>query len=200
MFVTKEQSSIGNILWLVTFLLSSWTVFWSLRDFNFGLLRYFTIQSNIMVLIVMILYYTMKEDKPYFKTLTTVTNFNIILTGVVFHTMLSQFKGSFLVELQHTLVPIFYVLFYYIVIKEGVELKRFWIQLIYPTVYFVLFIIIGWITSWYPYPFMNMGMVGAKMVFTTILLYMLPGMVMLAFLLTFAKQSLLRGEKVIEIT
>ena len=41
-------------------------------------------------MLVAIFYYAMKEDKPFFKPLSTIAFVNIIVTGVVFHTMLSD--------------------------------------------------------------------------------------------------------------
>ena len=157
MMLEKERGSISNLLWLLTFLVSSWTIVWSIIDMEIWIFRYFTIQSNFLVMLVAIFYYTMKEDKPFFKPLSTIALFNIIVTGVVFHTMLSQFSGSFLVELQHTFVPIIYVIFYFVVLKEGIDIKKFWILLIYPFVYFVIFF-----HSRYFYELVSLSFYGSK--------------------------------------
>lgn len=199
MLLQKERGSIANILWFFVFMLSSWTVIWSLIDMQIWIIRYFTIQSNMLVMVVAILYYIMKEDKPYFKTLSSITLFNITLTGIVFHTMLAQFGGSFLVELQHTFVPIIYILFYFIVLKKGIEIKRFWILLIYPLVYFVIFFIQGFITNWYPYPFMNPNLNDfGSLVLTLGIMGLL--MALLAFIVTWIKHVLNIKNKMIVVS
>lgn len=199
MMLEKERGSLSNLIWLLTFLLSSWTVMWSIIDMKIWIFRYFTMQSNFLVMLVAIMYYTMKESKPYFKTFSTITLFNIIVTGVVFHTMLSQFSGSFLVELQHTFVPIIYVIFYFVVLKEGIEVKKFWILLIYPMIYFVIFFIQGIFTNWYPYPFMDPTIQSERSLAITILMMALA-MALLALLLTYVKQILHRKNQMMTVS
>ena len=191
MMLEKERGSVGNILWLMTFLLSSWTVIWSIIDMEIWIFRYFTIQSNFLVMLVVMMYYTMKESKPYFKTLSTIALFNIIVTGVVFHTLLSQFSGSFLVELQHTFVPIMYVIFYFVVLKDGISIKKSWILLIYPLIYFLIFFLQGFITHWYPYPFMDPTIQNTGSLLLTLFIMTLS-MILLAYLLTCLKHILTR--------
>lgn len=199
MVLEKERGSISNLLWLLTFLVSSWTIVWSIIDMEIWIFRYFTIQSNFLVMLVAIFYYTVKEDKPFFKPLSTIALFNIIVTGVVFHTMLSQFSGSFLVELQHTFVPIIYVIFYFVVLKEGIDIKKFWILLIYPFVYFVIFFIQGIFTNWYPYPFMDPNIQsGGRLAITIFMMALI--MALLAFILTYIKHVLGLKNKMILVS
>jgi len=199
MMIEKERGSLSNLLWLLTFLLSSWTIVWSMIDMEIWIFRYFTIQSNFLVMLVAIFYYTMKEDKPFFKSLSTIALFNIIVTGVVFHTMLSEFSGSFLVELQHTFVPIIYIIFYFVVLKKGIEIKKFWILLIYPLVYFVIFFMQGFFTKWYPYPFMDPTIQdGGSLTITLLLMGIL--MAALAFILVYLKHVLVRKNKMMMVS
>jgi len=199
MMLEKERGSISNLIWLLTFLLSSWTVIWSIIDMKIWIFRYFTIQSNFLVMLVAIFYYTMKENKPFFKLLSTIALFNIIVTGVVFHTLLNEFSGSFLVELQHTFVPILYIIFYFVVLKKGIEVKKFWILMIYPTIYFIIFFIQGFFTNWYPYPFMNPNIqeTGSLIITISVMAFMMG---ILALIITCVKQALSHHNKMMSVS
>ena len=100
---------------------------------------YYTAQSNVFITIILILFLLGFSRKKWFKDLSFIALINIIMTGLIFHTLLkSSFTNiSFLRHVLHTINPILYFIFYFILIDGYVEFKRFWISLIYPILYFL---------------------------------------------------------------
>ena len=101
---------------------------------------YFTTQSNISLVIVSLLYLFKKKKGNGFTSLSFFTLINISVTGIVFHTLLTPFMSnvSFLNHVLHTINPILYIIFYFMVIEELLPISKFWISLIYPLIYMAL--------------------------------------------------------------
>ncbi len=100
---------------------------------------YYTAQSNIFITVILILFLLGFSEKKWFKDLSFIALVNIIMTGIIFHTLLkSNFANiSFLRHVLHTINPILYFLFYFISVPGYVGFKKFWISLIYPILYFL---------------------------------------------------------------
>jgi hypothetical protein len=98
---------------------------------------YFTTQSNLLLIIVSSLY-LFKKDKPkWLPNLAFIALINIFVTGVVFHVLLTPFMArvSFLNHMLHTVNPVIYILFYFLISPEKIIPKKFYISLIYPLIY-----------------------------------------------------------------
>ncbi|MDY0074497.1 MAG: hypothetical protein WC992_07840 [Acholeplasmataceae bacterium] len=98
---------------------------------------YFTTQSNLLLIVVSSLFLFSKKRGMFYTSIAFIALINIGITAVVFHTLLIPFMGSvsFLNHILHTITPILYILFYFLVIEEHPPLKKFWLALVYPLVY-----------------------------------------------------------------
>lgn len=98
---------------------------------------YFTTQSNILITIISYLYLRKKNDSILYSSLSFIALINILVTGIVFHILLTPYMSSvsFLNHVLHTINPLIYVLFYFVVVTEYPAIKKVWIVLIYPMIY-----------------------------------------------------------------
>lgn len=132
---------------------------------------YFTIQSNLLVFVVVAIY-TFKKDLKILKYFSFIVLVNMMITGIVFHVLLASEMPNgvnFTNHVLHTITPIIYLFFYLIYIDQLIPIKRFWIALIYPLFYMLfVFLIVApflgemieqYITSFqgirYIYPFLD---------------------------------------------
>ena len=101
---------------------------------------YFTTQSNLLVVIMSLIYLFKQKRGPLFTSFAFITFVNISMTGVIFHALLTPYMGhvSFLNHVLHTITPILYILFYFLVIQSHLKTSKFWISLIYPLIYLML--------------------------------------------------------------
>lgn len=131
-------------------------------------LRYFTNQSNVLVTIILGLYLFDQQDRPYFKYLAVVGLVNILMTGIIYHVIVNGLEGFFNVgfngHIVHTFNPLLYPVFYFILVAPSIKIHQFWVSLIYPALYFVIFLITGAFTDWYPYNFMNPTVPGSDII------------------------------------
>lgn len=134
-------------------------------------LIYFTIQSNILIAIVLLFYILKKQQHLWFNRLAFIGLVNISVTGIVFHVLLAPYMSiiSFMQHMLHTINPLLYILFYFFIISTFIPLKELYISLIYPLLYilFVFFFVSpvlgnylesmtgSWQVSRYVYPFLN---------------------------------------------
>ena len=114
----------------------------ALYDDNFGAslfvtFLYFTTQSNLLLTVTLLLFLLKKRHKKSLNYLAFITLVNIVITAVVFHILLVPYmeKIGFIHHVLHTVNPILYVLFYYIIYDQKLPLNKFWIALIYPLVF-----------------------------------------------------------------
>lgn len=98
---------------------------------------YFTTQSNILVTLVAVLFLFKQKKGQGFAILAFISLVNISVTGIVFHLLLTPYMGSvsFLNHVLHTINPVIYLAFYYMIITQHLEVKKFWVSLIYPLLY-----------------------------------------------------------------
>lgn len=103
------------------------------------LMFYFTIQSNLLVFIVLLLYAIGKKSKLYFKYLSFISLFNITITALVFHILLAPNMAStnYINHALHTIIPILYVLFYFLFVDEKFKTRHAWITLVYPLIFVI---------------------------------------------------------------
>lgn len=98
---------------------------------------YFTTQSNFLVFVVLLLFTLNQNKKPYFKYLAFIALFNISITALIFHTLLTgeMTNIGYMQHALHTIVPLLYILFYYLIISESFKTRHAWVALIYPLVF-----------------------------------------------------------------
>ena len=169
-------------------------------------LIYFTIQSNILVFLIPLLYLLNKSAQTWFKRLAYITLINITITSLVFHVMLTpyMFSVGFLQHMLHTINPLLYIAFYFLFIDSFIPLKQIWISLIYPILYMLF--VFGFVapvlgdllessssfqSARYVYPFLNPnnyenGFVG-MLIFNLFILT--PGIIILAGIMQYLKKK-----------
>lgn len=131
---------------------------------------FFTILTNLLVT----LFFTYRAFHPSIKlfkvfdqkgALTAITTF-ILIVGIVYQLILRGLwepKGlqRIVDEFLHAIIPI-YVLFYWIIFspKEKISFREVAIWLIYPVVYLFIILVRGYFSNYYPYPFVNVSVIG----------------------------------------
>lgn len=170
----RQNNQALKIATYVLLLLSVWSFIWSFFDGGILNQRYFTNQSVMIVMITLILFITKFKAHPYFKYLSAIALINIFITSTGFHFILRPDNVGLQGHLSHTIIPVFYVLFYMVFIRDVLKLKAFWVVLVYPIMYLVFAIILGPITNFYPYGFINVDVLGLMAVLRFTLLIMVP--------------------------
>lgn len=141
--------------------------------------KYFTNISNLLIMVVLGLYLFEFHKKPWFKYIALIGLVNILMTGIIYHLLvngISQFgQVSFDSHIKHTVNPVLYTVFYFLLVTQSVRLSKFWVTLIFPIVYFLFFIVFGQFIE-PPYNFMNPYASGNTLisVLTFCLLVLLP--------------------------
>lgn len=158
----------------ILLLLSIWYVIWSFFNGGLSNQRYFTNQSNIIVLVTMILFVAKKHTHQYFKYLAFIALVNIFITSTGFHFILRPSSVGLQGHLSHTIIPIFYTYFYMRYLHQVIPIKLFWIGVIYPMFYLFFSIIIGPTTGFYPYDFLNVEINGLQTVLRFTLAVLFP--------------------------
>jgi len=118
-------------------------------------LRMFTNISNVIIFVVLVLYAFKLDDKWWFKYVAVIGLVSILMTGIIFHLFVSDGNVDLKGHVVHTINPIMYPVFYYLLITPSIKLKYFWVTLLLPLLYFVVILALGPVTNWYPYDFMN---------------------------------------------
>jgi hypothetical protein len=126
------------------------------------LFNMFTYQSNFLVLIVIILFFTPFKKNKNFPFLTFITLVSILFTAIISHLVLNRkeiAKFSFrIVDFQHTIIPLLYAFFYFSKKNIGISYKKSYLGIIHPLVYLIIYLIIGKIEGEvykYPYDFIS---------------------------------------------
>src|SRR5690554_3901864 len=96
----RDNQKVSSIFYLVLFATFAISVILQLINAIFfakdGLLRlvYFTIQSNILITVIMGIYILKKPVANWFTRLTFIGLVNISVTGIVFHILLTPYMSS----------------------------------------------------------------------------------------------------------
>jgi hypothetical protein len=158
-------------------------------------LGYFTILSNILVALAFTAWFiypvSILMDKPV-AIISTAISVYIIIVGVIYHLLLR--KSFPLVGLDklanallHTWLPLFYVLFWYLLVPAGMlDISLIAYFLILPLLYLGYILILGHLTTHYPYPFVNVAENGYPKVIRNAVLIALS-FVLLSALLIYIK-------------
>lgn len=133
---------------------------------------YFTILTNLLAAVcVTVLFIKPKNVAAGFlvrpTTVTAITVY-IAITGIVYNVILRflwQPEGLQFVadELLHTVIPLLFIVLWLLYVpKAELAYKQVLSWLIYPFLYLVYTLIHGSISGFYPYPFMDVGVLGYK--------------------------------------
>jgi len=128
--------------------------------------HFFTIESNIFIAVVL-LYLALLElsdtpnTVPQMNSIKGATTLYITITGVVYSLLLTnvdvQTSDAWVNYVLHYIVPV-YAIFDWIITYKAVHDLRFKetiLWLIYPILYLAYSLVRGYLTGWYPYPFLN---------------------------------------------
>lgn len=123
-------------------------------------LSYFTIQSNILVLISSLIFLFNIRDSKYVKLFKFGTLVNITVTCIVYFVLLHNLWNPEGIQyvynlLLHLITPILFLLTWLFNTKYSLNIKYALYWLIYPVVYLTYSIIRGFFTNWYPYYFLD---------------------------------------------
>jgi len=141
--------------------------------FGESLLRffgYFTIDTNILCALFLTFVALQSKSRlgRFFRKATTATALTVYITivGVTYNILLRntwnpQGMQKLVDELLHSVIPVYFVLFWFIFVPgKDLKWKDAFPWLIYPILYMVYAIILGAITMFYPYPFVDVNELG----------------------------------------
>lgn len=155
---------------------------------------FFTILSNILVALVFTA--ILLNPKGKFSFFLNPMNQSaiavyIFVVGFVYNLILRflwqpQGMQRIVDEMLHTIIPIYYILFWYFRINtKSISWKNVFEWLIYPVVYLFVIMIRGNFSNYYPYPFVNVSTLGIQKVgLNIVLLTIFFGVVALVFIAT----------------
>lgn len=165
------------------------------RKINFKILNYFTIWSNILVLVYLICSIVWiiknkhnKKTNTFLPALKGAITLSIIITWLVYNFILTKSNFDMRIgnsynmfianKIVHYIVPIMMILDYLLFDSKGKYKKiypLYWIVIPYIYLFYVFIMIqlgndIG-INSKYPYPFLNIEVLGGLKVFVSIIYF-----------------------------
>lgn len=134
------------------------------------LCSFFTIISNFLVVVSL----TILLIKPgstvgkFFSKSSVLTGLTVYITvvGVVYNVVLRQIwhpEGLFKLadELLHTVNPLLFIIYWLVFVqKQGLKWSNTLSWLIFPFIYLVYILIRGAISGYYPYPFIDVSLLG----------------------------------------
>jgi hypothetical protein len=157
--------------------------------FNAGnFFSFFTVGSNILAVVAFLIgafaVYSGKKSRAidYFRGAVT---FFMVITGIVFATLLSGVQGVQLTAVPWDNIVLHYIIPIAITIDWFMDHPKYrfatrdvlgW--LIFPVVYLVYSLIRGSIVNWYPYPFLNPANGGYTQILITSLIILAGGIVL----------------------
>lgn len=164
-------------------------------------LSFFTVQTNILVVIVLLLgaIYLAANKSKKLDMLRGATVVYILIVGVGFSFLLSGLENVALTAVPwdntvlHYIIPAT-LLVDYIIDRPQTKLsfKKALLWLIYPAVYVVYSLTRGALVSWYPYPFLNPNVTSIAQLSITILCLFALGLVFIALATKFSGKTLLK--------
>ena len=131
---------------------------------------YFTIDTNILCALCLTFIALQGNSRlgKFFRKATSITALTvyIIIVGITYNILLRntwnpQGMQKLVDELLHSVIPVYFVLFWFIFVPgKDLKWKDAFPWLIYPISYMVYAIILGAITMFYPYPFVDVNELG----------------------------------------
>lgn len=133
---------------------------------------FFTITTNSIVFIccAFLLFGGRSKANAFFKKCTTITAITvyILIVGIVFNLLLRSIldlKGHHRIvsEIFHTVVPILFFFYWlYFVNPEKILFKVILFWMFYPILYMIYTVIHGFLSNFYPYPFIDVTKLGLQ--------------------------------------
>ncbi|AGL90415.1 hypothetical protein [Candidatus Phytoplasma australiense] len=108
---------------------------------------YFTYQSNLFVLIIYALFFTKVRQKKWYQYLIFMCLISILMTGFIYHIIIDKFKHFtkfdwelkyIISHLQHTIIPLTYLYFYFFVNTFAIPYKKIWVGYLHALFYMVI--------------------------------------------------------------
>ena len=131
------------------------------------LFSYFTIESNLLIGgVSLALALDPRRDGPLFRVLRLDALLCIAVTGIVYNTVLRgivELTGAGLVSntMLHVLAPLFAVIVWlWAGPRPRVSARTVWWSTVYPIAWLVYTFLRGAATDWYPYPFLDVHVLG----------------------------------------
>ncbi|MGU8655084.1 Pr6Pr family membrane protein [Clostridium perfringens] len=197
MFIKNKLISV--LYKLIIIIICSYGIFIEIGIFdgkvNFKIFNYFTIWSNILVLLYLICsivwiikYNNTKKNNTFLPSLKGAITLNIVITFLVYNFILTKSNFDMKIansynmfianKIVHYIVPVMMILDYLLFDNKG-EYKKiypvYWISIPYIYLFYVFIMIklgndVG-INSKYPYPFLNIELLGNSKVFISIIYF-----------------------------
>ena len=139
---------------------------------------YFTILSNLLVTITstILLFKPTSTIGKFFSKPTTLTALTIYITvvGLVYNLILRFLWAphglqKLVDELLHTIMPLLFITYWYICVSKSLlKWKQVYLWLVFPFIYCIYILVRGALTGLYPYPFIDVAILGYNTVFINI--------------------------------
>lgn len=141
-------------------------------------LSFFTVQSNIISAVTSAqLARDPDRDGRSWRAVRLASLFGITVTGIVYATVLAKvhepngWQETFTNDVFHYIVPIMMIVGWVLFgPRPRIEARTIGLAILWPVIWVVYTLIHGAITSWYPYPFVNVLIHGYALVFVNAVL------------------------------
>lgn len=131
------------------------------------LFSYFTIESNLLIGgVSLALALDPRRDGPLFRVLRLDGLLCIAVTGIVYNTVLRGLttltpSGAVANMMLHVLAPLLAVVVWlWVGPRPRVSVRTVWWSVVYPIAWLVYTFVRGAATGWYPYPFLDVTVLG----------------------------------------
>lgn len=131
------------------------------------LFSYFTIESNLLIGgVSLALALDPRRDGPLFRVLRLDALLCIAVTGIVYNTVLRGLvtltpSGAVANVMLHVLAPLLAVVVWlWVGPRPRVSVRTVWWSVVYPIAWLVYTFVRGAATGWYPYPFLDVTVLG----------------------------------------
>ena len=144
----RDSRHLSFIYTILVFLCSVWGIaLLILRIFDsthilsafVSTMMFFTTQSNILVLMITLLFLLKFDRKKWFKSLSFIGLVNIFITALIFNTLLGPFMDhvNLIQYVLHVIVPVLYFILYFVFMPSRLNIMHFSIGMIYPVLYVI---------------------------------------------------------------
>ena len=183
--------------WLFGFILSLalWSSWWAWGQDQWISQRFFTTQSVWLVVFTMILLIVLGPKHPIAVFATGITTLNMTITGLVYHFVLETPPLHFQAHLSHTILPLLMLGVFLFALEKPLPFKWGFVLLLYPLLYLSYFILFGAALNWYPYPFMDVSVLGLAAVSRFSLGVLTPVFAFLALLLLWLQTKTIKKDR-----
>lgn len=134
----------------------------TINPFNF--FGYFTMQSNIITAVVLLLAalatFRVRPQAPLLVLARACATTYIVIVGIFYNLLLAGLEGGVSLEwanwVLHVAFPVYAALDWILFgDKSALPWKRLWVVLIYPVLWIIVVLIRGASDGWVPYPFLD---------------------------------------------